>query len=82
MSENNTSNTLQCTYTESKRSYISQYYYRCEDCCLSKGQGICIVCAIKCHNGHKIVEEPTYGKFFCDCGDGSLKIKCQCLEKK
>lgn len=72
------STTVSCTYSETGKKHVDQFWYFCMDCSPKETLGCCVSCAIQCHNGHRL-STVKYGSFFCDCGLGDLKQKCSCL---
>lgn len=69
---------VKCTIIETKEEHFAQFWVNCLDCCPSKSIGVCLVCALKCHQGHKL-GPVEHNSFYCDCGTGKLKEKCKCL---
>jgi E3 ubiquitin-protein ligase UBR7 len=64
-----------------------QALYACRTCRLVDDElaGVCLACALECHEGHDLVELYTKRHFRCDCGnskfvDGNKTCKL-CPEK-
>jgi hypothetical protein len=43
-----------CTFTQTGEHHCPQYWYECKTCEMVNGDGICTVCAAKCHKGHEL----------------------------
>lgn len=66
-----------CTFAATKHCYVTQHWYKCKTCSPEdSNQGVCISCAKRCHQGHKLEEQPKPSQFFCDCGTGDLPVTC------
>lgn len=71
-----------CTKIITNEIQVLQPVYKCQTCHeLNKRKNtetisrICYQCSIKCHKGHKIIEEDMQ-KFFCGCGKSSYITAC------
>jgi hypothetical protein len=71
----------QCTYDIFREEYFAQTYYECFTCWGPESDyGVCEYCAIKCHEGHKMVRHDYTEladermKFLCDCGRNKHEI--------
>lgn len=79
--------TIACTFVNSGREYVSQYWLNCYTCRPgSTNMGVCLVCAMTCHAGHQLgnqdgeIGQLNHSTFFCDCGYGEFKpLKCKCI---
>jgi hypothetical protein len=69
---------VKCTYAQTGKKHIDQFWYHCMDCDQKQQKGVCPACAVVCHQGHQL-SVIMHGSFFCDCGAGDLKFKCKCL---
>jgi hypothetical protein len=56
----------QCTFMATGTNYQMQEVFRCVTCNLTGTQGICAVCAQKCHKGHSLIPSGRLN-FYCDC---------------
>ena len=56
-----------CTFTTTGDQFVEQHWYFCYTCCLTGTEGVCTVCARRCHSGHDIAYS-RHSRFFCDCG--------------
>ncbi len=56
-----------CTFTTTGDQFVEQYWYFCYTCGLTGTEGVCTVCARRCHAGHEIAYS-RHSRFFCDCG--------------
>src|SRR5690348_2705639 len=54
-----------CTYTYTGTKHTYQTWYNCITCNMINSEGICSICANKCHAGH-ILSTPKNSHFFCD----------------
>uniref|UniRef100_A0A182R0X4 UBR-type domain-containing protein n=1 Tax=Anopheles farauti TaxID=69004 RepID=A0A182R0X4_9DIPT len=76
-----------CTYS---KGYVDrQAVYACLTCVPeargieSKRCGICLACAMQCHEGHEMLELYTKRKFRCDCGGKRMPdVKCKLEPRK
>jgi len=55
----------ECTFTFTQERYMPQLFFGCS-CGLTEFEGVCLVCAISCHQQHKMVSV-KYIKCYCDC---------------
>lgn len=70
-----------CSFNSTGKNYYPQHWYHCETCFpLYPNKGCCDACAAVCHKGHQLEEGKTQ-YFFCDCGAGDCRFRCQCLTK-
>jgi hypothetical protein len=78
----------ECTISQTPPSaFATQPWFHCVTCTPTQAHlGCCVSCAVKCHRGHKLVQQK--GAFFCDCGQHALegseptaKTRC-CLKRK
>eukprot|EP01122_Echinamoeba_exundans_P004307 TRINITY_DN14327_c0_g1_i1.p1 TRINITY_DN14327_c0_g1~~TRINITY_DN14327_c0_g1_i1.p1 ORF type:complete len:725 (+),score=122.48 TRINITY_DN14327_c0_g1_i1:46-2220(+) len=67
-----------CTFSQTAEHHCPQYWYECKTCELVKGDGICVVCAAKCHEGHELSLLKHAMQFFCDCGS-ARSMDCKSL---
>lgn len=58
-----------CTYAATANRHITQKWYYCKTCNLTKLSGICENCALKCHKNHDVEFHSNSTYFFCDCPD-------------
>lgn len=70
---------LQCTYSDTRKVYKKQYWYRCATCWPTRNNGCCQACAAVCHKGHDL-KEFKYSLFFCDCGAGDIEVDRDCCK--
>jgi hypothetical protein len=69
-----------CTFTVTRREYVSQQYYFCHTCRLAESKGVCVSCLNRCHAGHQVSSRPiNSSQFYCDCGAGEGTSPCQAL---
>jgi hypothetical protein len=70
----------QCTFRDSRRTYIHQIGFHCYPCGLTGNLLSCIPCSKMCHCGHHqshpINFDGTFGGAFCDCGDPAVNVHC------
>ncbi|VDP53123.1 unnamed protein product [Soboliphyme baturini] len=67
----------QCLYKISSCSSFPMHdFYRCITCNTTNRNAICVNCIRMCHSGHE-VEFVRHDRFFCDCGAGTLELRCQ-----
>ena len=57
----------QCTYDNTGKKYVQQYWRHCATCFSNQEEGACLNCVSICHEGH-ILGHVRQGMFFCDCG--------------
>lgn len=56
-----------CTFYATGAVYVAQYWRHCETCAKQDDNtGCCLVCAERCHRGHKL-GPLRFSTFFCDC---------------
>jgi len=67
-----------CTFVVTGPKFVNQTWYFCKTCGLDGNKGCCQGCANTCHKGHEL-SEARISSFFCDCGAGEGKNKCQSL---
>ena len=56
-----------CTFTKTQETFTEQHWFYCHTCKMVENEGVCINCAIMCHEDHEI-SYAKYSNFFCDCG--------------
>jgi len=57
-------------------SFPMHDFYKCLTCRTSDRNAICINCIKTCHRDHE-VEFVRHDRFFCDCGAGTLEMRCR-----
>jgi len=67
--------TQKCTFSKTNKNHSFQIWFECMECKLTKSSGLCVVCAVKCHQHHTLTG-CHYSRFYCDCGAHG---KCKCL---
>ena len=68
--------TKYCTYAVTGNCFGEQKWYFCRTCGLTGNNGICEICAKKCHNDHDVVFYRNATGFYCDCPDHG---NCSCM---
>jgi len=66
-----------CTASVTRKHFFVQEWYECITCGFANGEGVCVVCAMKCHLGHTLSEKKI-SSFYCDCGYGK---RCTCFKE-
>ena len=74
----NSTKASQCTHT---LAYISQTVYVCKSCD-QKDVGICLACALTCHQNHDIMDLGIRKGFRCDCGTPKTQTICKHADKQ
>lgn len=77
--------TAKCSFKYTGRKGAVQEWGYCVTCNGDADVGMCTVCALICHKGHKIERGPPKrnpGKFFCDCGAGGMCNPCSCINNQ
>ena len=69
-----------CTFTISKKEFMTQHWYYCHTCKFVDRIGVCTICANVCHKGHDL-SYAKFGSFFCDCG-AKEDQSCKALKKR
>lgn len=75
-----TSCSSECTYKQTKSSYMDQPFYRCKSCFTGNNEGICAPCANNCHSEHDI-DYAGILNGYCDCGLQCCQINCKIGDK-
>lgn len=72
-----------CTFQATDTTRTTQTWYRCVTCSpQDPNVGCCVSCSSLCHADHElIIGANSPSSFFCDCGQGVLKNKCQALKQ-
>jgi len=69
--------TGQCLFKISScTSFPMHDFYKCLTCHTSDRNAICVNCIKTCHRDHQ-VEFVRHDRFFCDCGAGTLELRCR-----
>ena len=80
MSHRDLAQGLSCTFVNTGKYTIPQFWYVCKTCTKPNAEGkytsgCCASCAAVCHKDHELVMR--HDKFYCDCGDGTLSCSCK-----
>ena len=71
-------NNQQCTTKRIGTNVSEQHVWWCRTCGMPVDEGVCNICAEKCHAGHDLVDKGIWFSFTCACGKGTNSQQCQC----
>lgn len=70
-----------CTSTFANGKVYNQRGFACKTCGITEENPICEICAVKCHNGHDLVDLKLKPFTECGCQKYSKATGCKCLSE-
>lgn len=70
-------NNCACTSKRIGTNLSQQHVWYCKTCNMPIDEGLCNVCAEKCHAGHQLIDKGIWFSFTCYCGSGKNCMQCQ-----